>query len=462
MIRLFQIRLLQRLPGGLSPRLRLSGMLFLACCAGPASALDLLQAYRAAVGGDANYLAAQSAAEASREAVPQARAGLLPSLGISGSQNRNRLEQQRSSFLGGSTSNSFDYPSTGYALNLRQPLLRLASIAQYSQAEAQVAAAEATLDKETQDLAVRAAGAYFDVVLALDRLDLAVAQKGFYLAQQAMAERALQAGMGTRIDIDDTKARYDMSVAQEIEVRNQVGAAERSLRVILNQAVVAASLRPIDPQRLKLDLPEPDSVEAWISSAEEQNPELRALRANLEVARQEVMKNRAAHLPTVDLVVSRSYSDSENINTFGYVNKSNTLGIQLNIPIYSGGQVNSAVRQSVAVQERTRQQLEAARRQLEVNVSKEFNSVAQGVPKVRALEQAILSAEQALSSTRKGVQAGTRTSLDVLNAQQQAASARLDLAKARADYVMARLRLKAVTGNLLEADIAQANGWLQQ
>ena len=462
MIRLFQIRLLQRLPGGLSPRLRLSGMLFLACCAGPASALDLLQAYRAAVGGDANYLAAQSAAEASREAVPQARAGLLPSLGISGSQNRNRLEQQRSSFLGGSTSNSFDYPSTGYALNLRQPLLRLASIAQYSQAEAQVAAAEATLDKETQDLAVRAAGAYFDVVLALDRLDLAVAQKGFYLAQQAMAERALQAGMGTRIDIDDTKARYDMSVAQEIEVRKLVGAAERSLRVILNQAVVAASLRPIDPQRLKLDLPEPDSVEAWISSAEEQNPELRALRANLEVARQEVMKNRAAHLPTVDLVVSRSYSDSENINTFGYVNKSNTLGIQLNIPIYSGGQVNSAVRQSVAVQERTRQQLEAARRQLEVNVSKEFNSVAQGVPKVRALEQAILSAEQALSSTRKGVQAGTRTSLDVLNAQQQAASARLDLAKARADYVMARLRLKAVTGNLLEADIAQANGWLQQ
>jgi len=231
---------------------------------------------------------------------------------------------------------------------------------------------------------------------------------------------------------------------------------------VLNQPVVAASLRPIDPQRLKLDLPEPDSVEAWISRAEEQNPELRALRANLEVARQEVMKNRAAHLPTVDLVVSRSYSDSENINTFGYVNKSNTLGIQVNIPIYSGGQVNSAVRQSLAVQERTRQQLEAARRQLEVNVSKEFNSVAQGVPKVRALEQAILSAEQALSSTRKGVQAGTRTSLDVLNAQQQAASARLDLAKARADYVMARLRLKAVTGNLLEADIEQANGWLQQ
>ena len=462
MIRLFQFRLQRRPPGGLSPRLRLSGMLFLACCAGPASALDLLQAYRAAVGGDANYLAAQSAAEASREAVPQARAGLLPSLGISGSQNRNRLEQQRSSFLGGSTSNSFDYPSTGYALNLRQPLLRLASIAQYSQAEAQVAAAEATLDKETQDLAVRAAGAYFDVVLALDRLDLAVAQKGFYLAQQAMAERALQAGTGTRIDIDDTKARYDMSAAQEIEARNQVGAAERSLRAVLNQPVVAASLRPIDPQRLKLDLPEPDSVEAWISRAEEQNPELRALRANLEVARQEVMKNRAAHLPTVDLVVSRSYSDSENINTFGYVNKSNTLGIQVNIPIYSGGQVNSAVRQSLAVQERTRQQLEAARRQLEVNVSKEFNSVAQGVPKVRALEQAILSAEQALSSTRKGVQAGTRTSLDVLNAQQQAASARLDLAKARADYVMARLRLKAVTGNLLEADIEQANGWLQQ
>jgi outer membrane protein/protease secretion system outer membrane protein len=432
-----------------------------ASCAGQALAIDLLQAYQAAIGGgDATFLAALSSAEASREAVPQARAGLLPSLGISGSKSKNTLEQQRSSFIGGTSGTNYDYPSVGYSLNLRQPLFRLSSLAQYYQAKAQVTASEANLDKETQDLAIRVAGAYFDALLALERLDLVIAQKGFYAAQQAMAERAVLAGTGTRTDVDDTKARYDMSVAQEIEARNQVSVTERSLKAIVNQPVVVTTLRRIDPQRLKLDLPEPESLDAWISRAEDENYELRGWRANLEAARQEVNKNRAAHLPTVDLVASKSYSDSENINTFGYVNRQGTVGIQLNIPLYSGGGVNSAVRQAVATQERVRQQLEAARRQVEVNVSKEFSSVAQGVPKVRALEQAILSAEQSLTSTRKGVLAGTRTSVDVLNAQQQLASTRLDLARSRMEYVLARLRLKAVAGSLQESDIEQANGWL--
>lgn len=456
---IFQVRPLGRPTG--RPWRCLIGIV-LASCASQASAFDLLQAYRAAAGGgDATYLAAQSAADASREAIPQARAGLLPNVGISGTQSKNKLDQQRVGFgLVDTPINHYDYPSTGYALSLRQPLFRLASVAQYFQAEAQVSAAEANLDKETQDLAIRVAGAYFDGVLALERLELVIAQKGFYAAQQAMAERALQAGSGTRTDIDDAKARYDMSAAQEIEARNQVGDAERSLKAVVNQAVAATALRPVDPQRLKLDLPEPESLEAWLTRAEDQNPELRGLRANLEIAQQEVNKNQSAHLPTVDLVASKSYSDSESITTFGYVNRASSLGIQLNIPIFSGGQMSSAVRQAVANQERARQQLEAGRRQLEVAVSKEFNAVAQGVSKVRALQQAILSAEQALVSTRKGVQAGTRTSVDVLNAQQQLAGTRLDLAKSRIDYVMGRLRLKAVTGGLQLADIEQANGWL--
>ena len=431
----------------------------LASGAGQALAFDLLHAYRAAVSGDATYLAAQSTAEAAREAIPQALGNLLPSLGLSGSKSRNVLEQQTTNIFGLAT-NNYRYPAASWALNLRQPVFRLGSVAQYFQAEAQVSAAEATLDKETQDVAMRVAGAYFDAVLALERLNLVVAQKGFYAAQQTMAQRALKAGTGTRTDIDEAKARYDMSAAQEIEVRNQVGETERSLRAVVNQPVVATALHPIDPQRLKLDAPDPVSLDAWISHAENENPELRTARANLEAARQEINKDRAAHLPTVDLVASKSYSDSDNINSVGYINRATSLGIQLNIPLYSGGQVNSAVRQAVANQERARQQLEAARRQLEVNVSKEFNSVAQGVPKVRAQEQAVRSAEQALLSTVKGIQAGTRTTVDVLNAQQQLASAKLDLARSRMEYVMARLRLKAVAGSLLESDIQQANSWL--
>lgn len=429
--------------------------------AGAAGAFDLLDAYRLAVNGDANYLLARATAAAARETLPQARAGLLPQISASASRSRNDTEQTTQNTLTGQDlSRQYDYTAKNAALNLRQPLLRLGSVAHYYQAQAVVAGAEATLEKDTQALALRVASAYFDVLVAGERLDSLHSQKEAYAGQLAAFERAFAHGFGTRTDIDDARARLDMAAAHEIEAKHLWAVAERTLAGILNQRIQSASLARIDATRLRLESPRPDKLDTWIALAEEQNPELRAIRANIEVAEREVDKGRAAHLPTLDFVASRTNSDSDSNTTIGSQYWTTSIGVQLNIPLYAGGQVSSAIRQARANLEKARQQYEAGRRQLEVEVAKQFGAVDQGVARVKALEQALRSAEQALRSSRKGVEAGTRNSVDVLNALQQIAATRLELAQARTAYALGWLKLKAAAGTLGEADVLEVNGWL--
>jgi outer membrane protein/protease secretion system outer membrane protein len=429
----------------------------LALAAGPAGAFDLMDAYRLALTADPNFQAARATAEAARELLPQARAELLPQISISANRSKNDTEQTSKAY---NLTREYEYTGKNDALSLRQPLFRLGSVARYYQASAQVDAAEATLEKDTQQLALRVSDAYFGALVAREKLDSILAQKDAYAGQLAAAERSLAAGFGTRTDIDDARARLDMAGAQEIEARHALGVAERTLAGIVNQRVKTETLARIDAGRLRLDNPNPAGLDAWLAQAEELNPELRAMRSNVEAAEREVDKGRAAHLPTLDLVASRRHSDSDSDTSIGTMYRTTSIGVQLNIPIYSGGYTNSALRQAHANLEKTRQQYEAGKRQLEVMVAKEFAGVEQGVARVRALEQALRSAEQALHSTRKGVQAGTRNNVDVLNALQQLANTRYELASARANYSSGRLKLKAAAGTLAEQDVAEINAWL--
>lgn len=428
-----------------------------------AHALDLLDAYRLAVTKDANYQMARATADVVREQVPQARANLLPQVSISASQTRNDTRQaSENQFTRKTTTHNYEYDGENHSLNLRQPIFRLGNVAQYQQATARVESAEATLDSETQAMALRVAGAYFDTLTARARLEALQAQKEAYAAQLDAAERSYKMGFGTRIDIDDALARHQLSIAQEIDARHQLDVAERTLAGIINQRVPAAALSVFDEKKLVLAPPQPNQLETWLNQGIASNPELRALRHDIEAAEKEIDRGRAAHLPTLDLVASRSYSGSDSVTTVGNEYWTNTVGLQLSIPLYSGGQVSSVIREAHARLERTRQQYEAAQRQLEVNVAKEFGAVTQGVARVQALEQGLRAAEQSVVSTRKGVQAGTRNSVDVLNSVQQLGSARVELAQARAQFVVARLKLEAAVGALDETDIATANLWLSK
>jgi outer membrane protein/protease secretion system outer membrane protein len=447
----------QRRPGAQHWFVCVAAVLLASPCT--AAATDLLGAYRDALGNDANFLAARANTEATREAVPQARAGLLPNLSLSASRSKNYTDITQKTILGPRTSHS-DYLAEGQSLTLRQPLYRRANLAQYRQAKAQVAGAELTLDKERQNLAVRVASAYFDALAAQDQVRFAAEQKKTYYEQWQRAVVMLDKGAGTRTDRDETKARYDGVLAQEIDAANAVDLAERTLASITRHPVPAAALAPLDARRLPLDPPTPAAFDDWAALAERSNPELAALRYGIDANHQEVEKQRSGHFPTLDLIAQRSYSSSEEIATIGSQYDTVLIGVQLAIPLYSGGAVLSAERRAVAGLERARQQYEAGRQQMTLNLRREYNNVTLGIAKVRALEEALKSAELALASTEMGVKAGTRNNLDVLNARQQIFRAQRDLSKGRYDYVLARIRLKAAAGTLGEGDILQVNHWL--
>lgn len=426
----------------------------------PVLALDLLKSYRLSLEQDAGYQASRAETAASRELVPQARAQLLPNLSSNLSRSKNQTNSETPGFLGARNSSSYEYLSSSYALTLRQPLYRKYNFAQYQQAQSQVESAEAVLDKSLQDMLVRLCGAYFEALMAQDQLSLVLAAKDAYAGQLQAAKRTFEAGQGTRTDIDDAQARYDMALAQELEASQNVGHTRRQLQVIINQPV--DSLARLKPERMQLMPPLPASPEEWIARGEEINADLRAMRANIASANQELEKARAGHMPTVDLLVQRSRSLSENQVTINQFYLTSQVGLQVNIPIYAGGYISSQIRQALANLEKYQQQYEARRREIDLQIRKEFQNVAEGVLKVKAQEQAERSSDQALYSNQKGYQAGTRTLIDILNAQQQRMNVRRDLAQARYQYLMARVRLQGLVGSLDEDEIKLINSWLSE
>jgi TolC family type I secretion outer membrane protein len=280
-----------------------------------------------------------------------------------------------------------------------------------------------------------------------------LSQKEAYAVQLEASRRALAAGQGTRTDIDDAQARYDLTLSQELEASQNLGYTRRQLQTIVNEPV--DDLAVLDPARMQLQAPLPASAEEWIARGEAVNPELRALRADIEVARQELEKARAGHFPTVDLVAQRSKSMSENTRYL-----TTLVGVQVNVPLFAGGYVMSQTRQALANIDKAGQQYEARRREVAQEIRKEFQNVAEGVLKVRALEQAERSADQAVFSNQKGLQAGTRSRVDILDAEQRRMNVRRDLAVARYRYIVARVRLQSLVSSLNEAEIAAINGWL--
>ncbi|MEI6804131.1 MAG: TolC family outer membrane protein [Burkholderiales bacterium] len=431
--------------------------LVLACAwgASAASAMDLSQVYEAALSQDAATNAARATAQAGRENLPQARAQLMPSVSASFSRNRNQLDSVTPNSLGQLADASSTYPSSNNTLSVRQPIYRRYQWAQYRQTQAQVDDVDAVLESELQNLSIKVAGAYLEALMAQDQLALIRTQMATYRTQLDAAKKMYAAGSGTRTDADEVQSRLDMSVAQELEARQNVDYTRGQLRVLVNQPV--ETLAAMDASKLALLPPNPVRFEDWVEKAEQASPELRVLRARVEAANFEVDKASAGHYPTLDAVAQWSRSSSENNLSIDSTYETRTIGLQLNVPIFSGGSVNAAVRQALANKNKAEQLLEAGRRDLGMRVYKEFRGVSEGVLKVQALEQAVRSAEQTLLSSQKSFQAGNRTRLDILNAENARMVALRDLAQARYIYLISGLRLKALTGEADRASVDALN-----
>ena len=423
-------------------------------------ALDLKQVYEASVVNDAQVRASRASADAVRERIPQANAQLMPNVALSAGRNYNDLTSTTPNILGQETNRQTHYFSGSQTLTVRQPLYRPYQLALLRQAEAQVGDAEATLQRDEQSLVVRAGEAYFEALLAEEQLKLIASQKSTYLTQLDAARKRVKAGSGTRTDIDEAQARLDLVVAQELEAKQNKDYTLHRIEVLTGQAV--PSLAQLDVMRFVAKVPIPADLEAWMARAENGSPELQSLQSQIEIARQEIEKSKAGHLPTLDAVAQWSRTNSDSVTSVNYKYDNKIIGLQLSIPIFSGGYVSSTVRQAVASETRAREMLEATRRDLRVRVHREFRGVTEGVLKIAALEQAVRSAETALESNQRSFEAGIRTTLDVLNAEQQKTTALRDLAQARYLYLVSLMRLRSLAGDDRELNVSEANSWLMQ
>ena len=413
-------------------------------------AADLLQIYKEALANDAQYASARAALAAGLEKVPQGRAGLLPTIGLGGSANRTSLDATQ-----GPVSSSVDYSASGYSLTLSQPLLRMGNWELYQQSKLAAAVSEAQFGQAQLDLIVRVSQAYFDVLAAQDALASVQAQKTAITEQLASAKRNFEVGTATITDTHEAQARYDLAVAQEFAGQNDLEVRKTALQQIIGKPAGAlAGLRP----GVKLNGPVPAQIDQWVDSAETQNFGVLSQQLSVEIAQREIKRNRAGHLPTVDLVASRNHSNQ--LSSFGSNANSNVIGVQWAIPLFAGFAIDSKVREAIALEDKARNDLENARRSAAQGARQSYLSVNNGLAQVKALEAAEVSSQSALESNKLGYQVGVRINIDVLNAQQQLYSTRRDLAKARYDTIMNGLRLKSAAGALKEEDVVQVNGLL--
>jgi len=409
---------------------------------------DLLGVYRDALVSDPVYQAARAQYVATAERLPQARSGYLPFINGTAGITHYWLDREGTP--------NFDYTYKTFGVTLSQPIFRLQNWIAIGQAEKVVIQAEATLAQAQQDLALRTAQAYFDVLLARDTVAFSGSQKTAIDQQLAQAKRNFEVGTATIVDTLEAQARYDQSVAKEIADIADLEVKTRTLLVLVGK--MPDGLVPLR-EPLPLGLPSPNDVEQWVKVASEGSFAIAVARANYEIAQQEVSRQKAGHLPTIDLQGSatRVYDPTSAAPPISPIGNLGSVGIQLSVPIFQGGLQQSRVREAVALRDRAEQDLENTQRTVAQTVRAGFLIVTSGISQVKALEQALVSTQSQLDSTILGRDVGVRTSVDVLNAQQQVYQTRRDLQQARYNYLLNTMKLKAATGQLTERDVEEVN-----
>lgn len=426
---------------------------------GQVSAVDLKTAFETAMTYDAELLAAQSSRDEAVEGVGVARAPLLPQVNYSYQRNQaETLTQYIDSKRPDDDSGRYNSGSANFSI--RQALFRLPAWYAYKGASVQAEASEETLRFEEQRAGMRAASYYFGVLSARATLEQTRTHLAAMQAWLDLAERSFKAGRSTRTDIEDARARRDIAKATETEARMALSAAGESFRVVTGldaETINDAAAFSLDENGVRLA----GGRDEWLLRVEDANPELQSLRKQLEAALLAVSQMRSGHLPTLDLVAAEQRGRSETHTTVGSQYTTDYVGVQLNIPLFSGGGTSAQTSQARARAERVRQALESARRKTLAEASRLYLAVEQGIEHVQALRQAVHSAEEAMAGEKKGLQAGTRTLVDVLDSERRLAEARREHAVSMYELANNRLKFLALSGGIDQESIGAMNGWLE-
>ena len=414
-----------------------------------ASAENLWDIYQLALENDAEYRAAAANYEAAKVDLPLSKTAFRPLVGSSAT-----LGKQRSDFSGETESND----NNQIALNLELPLYDQAQRIGISQAELQVQNAALQYEIAGDNLTLRVAERYFNLLAARDNKEVARLQKVAIKRQMDLATERLDVGLGTRTDLFDAKARFERAKADEIAAEIAINNALRQLTEITG--LVPQSIANLS-ENSPLELPEPNNLEHWTALAKSDNLNVRAEELNLLVSGKEIDRQRAARRPTLSVGANQLWNDTGPTATSDGTNNSTTIGLTLDIPIYLGGAINLRTEQAARRFSAAEQVLEQLRRSATTQTTAAFLDVTSGISEVEALAEAIRAGESALEAKEEGFSAGLTTNLDVLDAQRDLSQTRTDFLRAKYNYIIALLRLENAIGNLGDEDIQYINDWLE-
>lgn len=440
----------------------------LSCWVVPSYGDNLVDIYQLAQEHDPTYRAAEAQKNAVYESKGFATANYLPSLDVGASTSRSETDSKETD-------------STNYSVSINQPLYNRSNFIISDQTNSQIEQADLQFLTTQQDLMVRVARGYFDVLAAQDQVQFSKAEQEAIGRQLEQTKQRFDVGLVAITDVHEAQARYDLSIANGIAAENQLNNSREALRTITGE--YHQKLATLGEKTLFVSRPNPDNIDSWTDTALNQNPNLQASRRSVDIARYELKLQRADYYPTLNLSASYNSTDTEfdsevpsysydlatrQIVTTNHISRvSNTtdttqvqLGFSLNL--YSGGRTNTAVRQANFYLNQALENLEESRRSVQQYVRSSYLGVISGISRVKALKQAVVSNESALQAAEAGFEVGTRTTVDVLDARRRLFAAINDHAQARYDYVINWLQLKQAAGTLSEDDLQKVNQWLQQ
>jgi protease secretion system outer membrane protein len=411
----------------------------------PASAINLTQAYEAALKNDPAYQAAFQTSEAGKENRILGRSTLMPSVSAaySASQNRTTVEQSGFTF-------PRDYISRNSTVQVRQPLFNLDAYARYRQGIAQSNYSAAIFDSQSQEVIIRVTSAYFEALLKETQVALAKVERDALLEQRNQNNVLFKKGEGTRTDVLETQSRLDLAEAQLLEAQDALATARDTLA-----GIIGGPVDSLDHLRAGFSVTNSDlkPYEDWKNAALAQNPDIRAAEQAVEASKQEVLKQKAGHAPRVDAIGTYGKLVSDSLSTLNQEQTVRSIGFQVNIPIYQGGAVNASTRQAVAGREKARADLQAQTDKVLVELRRNYNATVSSVARIEALVKAVESAKLLVTATEQSIKGGVRINLDLLNAQRQLYTAQRDLTQARLNYLLSSLRLRAGSGALSAEDV---------
>ncbi|HEY8521832.1 MAG TPA: TolC family outer membrane protein [Gammaproteobacteria bacterium] len=437
---------------------------------------SLLDIYQRALQNDPAIREAEAAYLAAAEAKPQARSALLPGLSLGAARSHTFVDIAGGAVVGGTgevrgTGQERETDQNSWSLNVTQTVFDWGQFQQLKQADKILARAQTEFELARQDLLIRVANAYFNVLAAEDTLASQVAAREAIGRQLEQAQRRFEVGLIAITDVQDAQAGYDDAVAAEIEAQRQLATTQEFLREIIGEYVTELA-GPVDD--LPLLTPDPANVDEWVETALRQNLALISTRITADIAQDAIGIQRAARLPTVSLTAGYNDSRSDQLSTIFFDDGTGqTLpslvrpegynwSLDIRVPLYTGGFNRSRIRQSVYEHRAALEAVERVQRQTERATRDAFLGVTSSISRVRALRQAVESARTALRANEAGFEVGTRTTVDVLLAQNQLRLAETQYARSRYDYIMNVLLLQEAAGGLTVEDVEQIDSWLQQ